>query len=479
MSRLIPVPVGPIDPHRFASVLSTSQYEDLLDLIDRGSAALRGRVIWNVNSTARGGGVVELLRPLLGYSRGAGVDARWQVIRGDPEFFTITKRLHNRLHGFKGDGGPLGPAEHANYGRTLHSAGAELAALIRPGDVVILHDPQTAGLVDVVKRTGATVIWRCHVGRDRGNQVAPEAWHFLRGYVLGADAFVFSRPAFVWEGLPEDRITVIQPSIDAFSPKNQEQSPAQSLAILSRTGIIPDHAREATFTRFDGTPGRVDRRAEMVEEGPLSETDILVTQVSRWDRLKDPLGLLRAFAEYVAPATEAHLVLAGPSVDAVSDDPEGAEVLASVRRAWARLPIATRRRVHLASLPMEDPEENAAIVNALQRRSAVVVQKSLAEGFGLTVAEAMWKERPVVASGVGGIQDQIVDGESGLLVSNPRHLDEFGEAIVGLLLDPDRAGVMGQAARLRVRDHFLGPYHLAHYFELIERLLGVAAVQPA
>jgi trehalose synthase len=400
------------------------------------------------------------------------------VIRGDPGFFAITKRLHNRLHGFKGDGGSLGSAEQAAYERTLRSAGAELASLVRPDDVVILHDPQTAGLVDVAKRTGATVIWRCHVGRDRRNGLAGEAWSFLRGYVLGADAFVFSRREFVWEGLPEERTTIIQPSIDAFSPKNQEQSPAQSLAILSRAGIVPDHALEVTFTRFDGTPGRVDRRADMIEERPLSARDILVTQISRWDRLKDPLGVLTMFADHVHPVAEAHLVLAGPSVDSVSDDPEGAAVLAAVQRHWERLPGPIRARVHLASLPMEDAEENAAIVNALQRRSNVVIQKSLAEGFGLTVAEAMWKERPVVASGVGGIQDQIVDGDSGILIANPRRLDEFGAATVSLLLDPARASVMGQAARLRVRDHFLGPYHLGRYFELIERLIGVAEATP-
>jgi trehalose synthase len=154
----------------------------------------------------------------------------------------------------------------------------------------------------------------------------------------------------------------------------------------------------------------------------------------------------------------------------VSDDPEGAAVLSTVRGAWKRLPTAVRERVHLASLPMDDIEENAAIVNALQRHSTVIVQKSLAEGFGLTVAEAMWKERPVVASRVGGIQDQIVDGESGILISHPRQANEFGAAVADLLRDPQRAASMGTAARLRVRENFLGPDHLGRYFELIERL---------
>ena len=470
--HLEPVPVAALDPRRFASVTTDEQYAALVGLIEEGARELAGRVVWNVNSTAKGGGVVELLRPLLGYSRGSGVDARWKVIAGSPEFFAITKRLHNQLHGFKGDGGALGASEHVIYERTLAAAAKELARLVRLDDVVILHDPQTAGLVDPVKATGAAVIWRCHVGRDRGNQYAHAAWEFLRDYVLDADAFVFSRRDFVWEGLPAERVAVIHPSIDAFSPKNQDQTRAQSLAILSRAGIIPDHARQVTFTRSDGTPGRVDRQAVMVEERPLAENDALVTQVSRWDRLKDPVGVLTAFAEHINHDTDAHLLLAGPMTDSVSDDPEGAAVLAAVHEAWERLPRKVRGRVHLASLPMEDLEENAAIVNALQRHSTVVVQKSLAEGFGLTVAEAMWKERPVVASAVGGIQDQIVDGESGILIARPRDLETFGRAVAGLLDDPDRVRRMGKAARLRVRDRFLGPEHLGHYFELIQKLIA-------
>jgi trehalose synthase len=224
------------------------------------------------------------------------VGARWVVIGGEPEFFEVTKRLHNHLHGFKGDGQSLGPGEHAIYERTLAAAAAELVPLLRGRDIVILHDPQTAGLVDAVRRAGAAVIWRCHVGRDHGDQYAREAWSFLRGQVLEADAFVFSRAAFAWEGLPEERVSVIQPSIDAFLPKNARQTRKQSLAILSRAGIVPDHATQVTFTRSDGTPGRVDRRAAMIEERPLCQEDLLVTQVSRWDRLKDPLGVLSAFA---------------------------------------------------------------------------------------------------------------------------------------------------------------------------------------
>ena len=236
-------------------------------------------------------------------------------------------------------------------------------------------------------------------------------------------------------------------------------------------GHIPqDDTDPATFTRSDGTPGRVDRPATIVEDEPLGPEDRLVVQVSRWDSLKDPLGVLGAFAQHVDPASGAHLLLAGPSTEAVADDPEGAQVLASVVDAWHALPGEVRRRVHLASLPMEDNEENAAIVNSVQRAASVVIQKSIAEGFGLTVAEAMWKERPVVASRIGGIRDQIDDRRSGLLISDPRDLKEVGDAVGGLLADRERADRIGAAARVRVQQHFLGPQHLGRYFEVIHRL---------
>ncbi len=466
------VPVAAMDPHCFASILTNDDYTSLLDLMTQGREELTGRVVWNVSSTATGGGVAELLRMLLGYSRGGGVDARWLVIEGEPEFFQVTKRLHNHLHGFAGDGGPLRDRQRGIYERTLADSAAELVGLVRADDIVILHDPQTAGMTDAVRRTGARVIWRCHVGMDHPNQPARAAWDFLRRYVQEADAYVFSRANFAWDGLERDRITVIQPSIDVFSPKNQDQSRQQSLAILSRTGILPHRAtRDPTFTRSDGTPARVDRRASMVEVSPLTLADSFVAQISRWDRLKDPLGVMRAFTGSIAGGTSAHLVLAGPATGSVADDPEGDAVVAEVSEAWAHLSPEVRSRVHLAALPMADIEENAAIVNALQRGADVVVQKSLAEGFGLTVAEAMWKARPVVASRIGGIQDQIIDGQSGILVSDPRDLAEFGSAVLDLLSHRERAEVIGLAAHARIREHFLGLHNLQSYFELFEQLI--------
>ncbi|MGO9905459.1 MAG: glycosyltransferase [Solirubrobacteraceae bacterium] len=471
MPGLEHVTIEAMDPLRFESVLSVGEFEALRDLIAHGARELHGQVIWNVNSTAKGGGVVEMLRPLLGYSRGAGVDARWVVISGGPEFFVITKRIHNRLHGFAGDGGPLGAAEHEIYDQTLAANAPDLVELVQPRDVVILHDPQTAGLARVVRKTGATVIWRCHVGLDGANDYAREAWSFLRGYVLEAHRFVFSRGGFAWEGLARERVTVIHPSIDAFAPKNADHSSEQSQAILSKAGIVPrQDTSQPTFTRSDGSPGRVDRRAAMVQDEPIGAEDRLVVQVSRWDSLKDPLGVLGAYAKHVDPASGARLLLVGPSTEAVADDPEGAKVLAAVLEARGALPGQVRRLVHLASLPMDDIEENAAIVNAVQRTASVVIQKSLAEGFGLTVAEAMWKERPVVATRVGGIRDQIEDGRSGVLISDPRDLKAVGEAVGGLLADRESAARMGAAAHASVQQHFLGPQHLGRYFEVIRRL---------
>ena len=432
---------------------------------------LAGRVVWHVNSTPRGGGVAEMLQSLLAYSRGAGVDARWVAIEGDEEFFRVTKRLHNHLHGAEGDGGDLGDAERATYESALAERGEELGELIRPGDIVYLHDPQTAGLAEPVCRRNARVVWRCHVGLDHPNRLARQAWAFLEPYVTKADAYVFSRRAFVWEGLKDEKLWLVPPSIDAFSPKNQELEPETVRAILDRTGISEDGARVPLFIRQDESRGRVDRSAELDQEEPVSSESPLIVQVSRWDKLKDHSGLLRCFSEHCRNK-RAHLLLAGPSVADVADDPEGAAVLAAIRAERAALPPELRARVHLACLPMKDVGENAAMVNAIQRRANVVVQKSIAEGFGLTVAEAMWKARPVVASRVGGIQDQIVDGESGVLIDDPQDLSGLADAIDGLLDDPPRAGQIGAAAHERVRESFLVPRHLLQYMRLIKRMLA-------
>jgi trehalose synthase len=206
----------------------------------------------------------------------------------------------------------------------------------------------------------------------------------------------------------------------------------------------------------------------MTEDEPVPPDAPVVVQVSRWDALKDPIGVLRGFVE--EPGLDAaHLILAGPAPNSVADDPEAVDVLREVTEVRSGLADADRRRVHLANLPTQDVDENAVIVNALQRRADVIVQKSLAEGFGLTVTEAMWKARPVVAGRVGGIQDQIDDGVSGILV-DPRDLTAFGNAVEILVSDATMAEGLGAAARHRVRERYLAPAYLGAYLELIAEL---------
>ena len=469
MRSLTPVEVLELELARLTEVLPEGERRRVMDGAAHAREVFAGRRVWNVNSTARGGGVAEMLTTLLAYAQGVGVDARWLVIGGDAPFFEVTKRIHNRLHGHIGDGGPLAEEQRAAYETTLDAPGRELRGLLSPDDALILHDPQTAGLIPHVADLDIPVIWRCHVGLDNPNDIARQAWDFLRPYVLPADHYVFSREAFAWDDLPDERLALIAPSIDALAPKNQDLDPAVAEAILIAAGL-----REATatmpagFTRLDGATGTVERRARMTEEGPLGPDDRYVLQVSRWDRLKDPLGVIAGFAEHIAPASDAHLVYAGPDVSAVTDDPEGAAVLAEAQGAWRELPDDVRARVHLALLPMDDPDENAVMVNALQREAAVVVQKSLAEGFGLTVAEAMWKARPVVASRIGGIQDQIEDGVSGVLLDDPSDLREYGTKVSALLDDPGRADRLGAAARERVRIGFLGTRSLLDYLAILE-----------
>ena len=457
-----------------ASILTPERARRLAESGARARAAFGDRTIWHVNATAHGGGVAEMLQTLLAYGRGAQIQNRWLVLNGEPEFFSITKRLHNRLHGDPGDGGPLSAAEHACYERVVDANVAEMTTLIGPRDIVVLHDPQTAGMVDGLRATGVRVVWRCHVGRDTRNAETDEAWAFLERYVAAADAFVFSREEYVPDWVERARLVVIAPSIDPFSAKNRDIDAPTVSAILATAGLVTgaDPGGPVHFQRRDGSQGTVRHHTDLIADGPPPPHDArLVVQVSRWDRLKDMAGVLTGFVTMAADGpADTHLMLVGPDVSGVTDDPEGADVLAECRALWRNVPEPIRGRVHLASIPMDDVDENAIIVNALQRHAYLVVQKSLVEGFGLTVTEAMWKARPVIASRVGGIQDQIVHERDGLLIADPSDLDALAEAIARLLDDPDLAERLGTAGRARVHDQFLGDRHLAQYVDLFERL---------
>jgi trehalose synthase len=462
-----------LDPGRFEGVLELEPARRFARRLDQAADRLAGRRVWHVNSTEGGGGVAEMLHFLLGYLIGAGIDARWVVLEGNEDFFRVTKRLHHLLHGRPGDGRGLDQTVQGIYEQTQKETLAELQRRVGPGDVVVLHDPQTVGLAPELKRLGAIVVWSCHVGIDRPNDLARAAWDFLRPYVRAADAYVFSRPAYCWEGLDRDRMAVIPPCIDAFAPKNQPMAPPTVSAILQAAGILDARTGDLpapVFRHLDGSPGRVVGRAEMIQDEPIPPAVPMVLQVSRWDPLKDPLGVLQGFIGHVPDRLGSHLVLAGPAATSVSDDPESEQVLQEVRRAAAAIPTTARARLHLVCLPMDDLEENGAMVNALQRRADVIVQKSLAEGFGLTVAEAMWKARPVLASRVGGIQDQITHDRSGLLLDDPSDLTAFGRATTTLLEDHERAARLGQEAHRRVRQDYLAPRRLTQELDLILRL---------
>jgi trehalose synthase len=390
------------------------------DLADRLGPA----TVWAVNSTRSGGGVAEMLARLVPLARALGVRVGWHVIGGDPDFFAVTKRLCERLYGSPGDGGPLGPAERACYERTLRQP-----IPAAPGDVVVLHDPQTAGLIPMLVERGCTVIWRCHVGVDAPDEHSTPAWEFLRPYLSRADATVFTLREHAPPWL--ERVRPIAPALDPLAPKNRD---------------LPDPRRLLADAGLFAAGGPL---LALEQDRPIDPDRPLVVQVSRWDRLKDMPGVATGFA---AGPGEADLLLAGPATDEVADDPGAAAALTDCRRVVRDLP--GRERIHLATLSTADADRNALLVNALQRHAAVVTQKSLAEGFGLTVTEAMWKAAPVVASAVGGIRAQLRDGVEGRLV-HPADLDGFGRAVASLVADRGTAARLGAAARERVRRDFL------------------------
>ena len=367
---------------------------------------LRGRTVQNVNSTAVGGGVAEILNRLLPLLRELGIDARWDVIRGGDEFFAVTKKLHNALHG---QPLPITPHDVDIFQQTTEE---NLHILDISDDLVFIHDPQPVQLVAAAKPRSRW-IWRCHIDLSAPD---PQAWEFLRPWVERYHAAVFSAPQFARK-LPIDQV-LIAPSIDPLADKNRDLDPATVEAVVTGLGIDPERP--------------------------------LVTQVSRFDRLKDPLGVIEAY-RLVRRYNDCQLLLVGGSA---TDDPEGAQVLAECRDRAAGDPD-----VHIVELP---PTANLEI-NALQRASTVILQKSLREGFGLTVAEALWKAKPVVAGAVGGIPLQITHKYSGILTHT---VEGAAYWIKQLLNAPDFARRLGENGREHVRWNFLLTRHLRDYLLL-------------
>jgi trehalose synthase len=436
--------------------------------LELAQGALAGRAIWHVTYSSPQGdgtGVAEMLRSLLGYTRDSGLDAHLLGASADSGFRTVSRRIYHRLYGSEGDGGPLADEER----RVIESVGAEHAELlsgrVREGDIVFLHD--LPGLVSPMKELGARVIWRSHLGVEEPNRWAREAWEFLWPMVTEADGCVFSRSEYAWEMIPPDRVAVLKPTVDPFSPKNEEIRPEVVLAIVDQIGL-GDSGIETVpvFARPDGTPYRLSATAEIDQAAPLPAQAPLALQVSGWERLKAQRGLLELFAAELRDST-AHLVIAGPMVESRHELGEEDEVLDELRAAREALPAPTRARVHLVQLPLGDHDENAIMVNALQRRADVIVNNAEREAFGLSIAEAMLKGLPILARRTGGTEEQIVDGVSGILVE-PGDDAAFATRLRELLADWRRREVLGIGARAQAMKGSLTIDHLADYIEVIE-----------
>jgi trehalose synthase len=371
-------PVARLEP-----VIGAERHARLVGAADQFRRRLAGRTIWNISSTAFGGGVAEMLQVIVGYVQGLDIAIRWAVIAGDAEFFVVTKRLHNQIHG-EVAGGPLRGSDAGHYARMLAANAVELLGQIRPGDLVLLHDPQTAGLTAALASAGARVAWRCHIGVDWENDATRAGWGFLRPHLASAEAYIFSRRQYVPRWVPGGKVWIIPPSIDPFSPKNQHLDDGTVRGILAKIGVLDDGVPngQTSFLRGDGGMGTVTRSADLNGEGRPGPGDPLVVQVSRWDRLKDMSGVMAGFAEYIAPSGSGYLVLAGPAVAGVTDDPEGAAVFGDCLLQWRALPVAARARILLVTLPLDDVDENAAMVNALQRHASVITQRASPRGSG-------------------------------------------------------------------------------------------------
>ena len=389
--------------------------EDAIDQLRQLCVPLRGMRVVHVNSTRVGGGVAEILAKLVPLKRELGIDATWKVITGDDDFFVTTKSMHNAL---QGDKATIQRTQLRAYEETNARNAADLRRSLEEADVVFVHDPQPAALIQSVNKRRGKWVWRCHIDASRPYR---PVWKYLRDIVAGYDASVFSLAAFAQE-LPHTQY-IIPPSIDPLSEKNISLDEAEIRQVRTEFGLDPD--RE------------------------------MMLQVSRFDRFKDPVGVIQAYrlAKKFSPGLQ--LVLAGGGAD---DDPEGEAVLAQTREAGGDDPD-----VHSLVLP---PDAHRKI-NALQRAADVVLQKSTREGFGLTVAEAMWKGKPVIGGDVGGIRLQIVNHHTGFLVRTP---EGAALRIRYLLHHPELLEEMGEKARLFVRNNFLLTRHLRAYLTLMVSL---------
>ncbi len=451
---------------------------------------IRDRTVWMVNSTARGGGVAEMLPKVVALSNELGLSMRWAVIGTDrAEFFELTKRIHNLIHGV---GTPkLSRADVDLYEAVNAHNAEEFLEHLRPNDLVVLHDPQPLAMAQVLKKhRDVKVVWRCHIGLDEHTPATRAAWTFLQPYAAACDYAVFSAPEYIPDYLAGSS-TIIHPALDPQSHKNRELSPHKLTGVLCNAALKAE--RHPVLTPpFPEPARRLNSERKFVEANTDGEIGLLyrpiVTQVSRWDRLKGFAPLLEAFvrikrrSEERRPADERHrrrleivrLVLAGPDPSTIQDDPEGLEVLDELCRAYAKLPRALQEHIAVLVLPMASRKQNALMVNALQRCSTVVVQNSIREGFGLTATEAMWKGLAVVGTSACGLRTQIRDGIDGLLVQDPNDPDEVATKVETLLHDPQMRDVVGRSAQRRVHGEFLIFRQIQGWLRVIARCAGTS-----
>jgi len=401
MSETLALSRIPLDD--YAELLGAGEIEELRAL----AKPLRGRSIEMINSTAIGGGVAEILNRLVPLAEELELDIKWDVMTGGEDFFDVTKSFHNALHGAPYHASPRDFEIFLSYNERNR------ATLPLDAEFMVIHDPQPAALIDARKPAASHWVWRCHIDLSHPNRTV---WDFLDKFVSRYDGAMFSSPEFSRQ-LPIPQY-LFYPAIDPLSEKNQELQRDFIAEVLSRYGIDPQRA--------------------------------ILTQISRFDRLKDPVGVIRAY-RIVKRYFDCQLVLAGGSA---SDDPEGAVVLKEVLREADNDPD-----IKILELPAWAPLE----VNALQRASTVVIQKSLREGFGLTVSEALWKKKPVVASAVGGIPIQIIHKHTGLLAHS---VEGTAYQIRFLLSHPEIAAKLGEQGHQHVKENFLITQKLKRYLTL-------------
>jgi trehalose synthase len=441
-----------------------------------------------VSSTSQGGGVAEMLHTIVPFLRDLGVSAEWVVIGSDePDFFALTKHIHNLIHGA---GTPrLGPDERALFERVASENADALRPRLKPGDILVVHDPQPLPMAAILRQAvPLTAIWRCHIGLDMQNDATNAAWEFLAPWFDAYDHAVFSAPEYIPQRLA-GRSTVIAPGIDPLSPKNTELSVGQTVEVLCN-GALAVAPGPMLHLPYDAPARRLLADGTFVRANAVEDIGLLtrpiVTQISRWDRLKGWAPLLRAFAQLKAQQHEAgkrpsslhrrrlelvRLVLAGPDPASIADDPEGREVIDELRATYIGLPGFVQRDIALVALPMRDRTQNALMVNAIQRASSIVVQNSLREGFGLTVTEAMWKQVPVVSNRRAcGPRQQIRDGMDGRLIDDAEDVDELAGALDALLADARCRDRMGRSAQRRAHDEFMVFTQVRRWLEILAEL---------